>query len=356
MTTSPQNVRVEQLTFTRFLAALAVVIFHFGGDAFPFQGEAVNYFVARANNAVSYFFILSGFVMILAYYRASSISFGNYLKKRLLRIYPMYVMALGLALVCHLHYGQALQLDALWLHLTLLQSWVPGKALSINSPGWSLSVEFFFYLLFPLLFNWLYRAFSFRRLLILGFVFFAISQLAFHLLLHASWFRQPTVEWHEFAFYFPLMHLNEFVIGNIAGLFFLRYRPSGNFDGVLLLLLVAVLAALKLKIGVLYHNGMLAVFFVPMMVLLAGNTGLMTRIFSWQPLVFLGEISYAMYILQMPICQWTEKLLADAGYTERTQVFNIQLAVLLFAAVVGYRMVELPLRRKVQEMQIRAKQ
>lgn len=354
MTSSPQNVRVEQLTFTRFLAALAVVIFHFGGDVFPFQGETVNYFVARANNAVSYFFILSGFVMMLAYFRASSISFGIYLKMRLLRIYPMYMIAFCLALVYHLRYGDALQLDAVWLNLTLLQSWVPGKALSINSPGWSLSVEFFFYLLFPLLFNRLYRVFSFYKLLVVGLIFFAVSQIAFHLLLHGSWFRQPTVAWHEFAFYFPLMHLSEFVIGNIAGLFFLRYRPSGNFDGVLLLLFLAVLVALKLKIGVLYHNGMLAVFFVPMMVLLAGNTGVITRIFSWQPLVFLGEISYAMYILQMPICQWTERLLADAGSTERTQIFYLQLVVLLLAAVVGYRLVELPLRRKVREIQMRA--
>jgi peptidoglycan/LPS O-acetylase OafA/YrhL len=37
-----------------------------------------------------------------------------------------------------------------------IQSWIPGEAMILNFPGWSISVEFFFYLLFPLLYNHFY--------------------------------------------------------------------------------------------------------------------------------------------------------------------------------------------------------
>jgi hypothetical protein len=65
--------RIEQLTFTRFIAAVAVVIFHFGREVFPFQHPILQPLVLSANIGVSYFFILSGFVMIIAYNKQPNI-------------------------------------------------------------------------------------------------------------------------------------------------------------------------------------------------------------------------------------------------------------------------------------------
>ena len=59
--------RLEQLTFTRFLAAIAVVTFHYGRGSVLMDNETLGLFFHQALYGVSYFFILSGFVMMIAY-------------------------------------------------------------------------------------------------------------------------------------------------------------------------------------------------------------------------------------------------------------------------------------------------
>jgi len=344
--------RVEQLTFTRFLAAIAVVIYHFGGDAYPFNIGAINFYVSRANFGVSYFFLLSGFVMILAYGRDNWISFGTYIRKRFARIYPVYLLAIMLFLAYEVTYGQEIDPKGLWLNLLLLQSWVPGWVLSINSPGWSLSVEFFFYLLFPLLFNHFYKGKPFNILLVFILILFAISQAAFHLFLHSSYFFSHLPLSHEFAFYFPAMHLNEFLVGNLAGIFFLRYGKSNNFGWDLLLLLFCLGVVLKINTGVNYHNGMLAVFFIPMIILLACDNGRISRAFRWKPFVFLGEISYGVYILQFPVIHWSEKALISLGLENKTILFFIEMTLLIVAAALSYLFIETPLRKTLANKKV----
>lgn len=86
---------LHQLTFTRFLAAIAIVIFHYGGSAFPFQTPILKSLFSNANVGVSFFFILSGFVMMIAYgARQSEINFREYFINRFARIYPIYFLAL----------------------------------------------------------------------------------------------------------------------------------------------------------------------------------------------------------------------------------------------------------------------
>src|SRR6266481_3833483 len=92
--------KIEQITFTRFLAAIAIVIFHFGRGIFPFNSEMISFLFAKAGVGVSYFFILSGFVMIIAYGKKSKISPLAYYKNRFARIYPVYLIAILLLLIC----------------------------------------------------------------------------------------------------------------------------------------------------------------------------------------------------------------------------------------------------------------
>ena len=62
----PATRKLDQLTITRFIAALSVVFFH-GGQ----QLDIVRQFpmLTAGPTAVGYFFVLSGFVMALAYHR-----------------------------------------------------------------------------------------------------------------------------------------------------------------------------------------------------------------------------------------------------------------------------------------------
>jgi peptidoglycan/LPS O-acetylase OafA/YrhL len=161
-------IRIEQLTFTRFLAAISIVIFHYGKESSLFNNENVSFMFEQANVGVSYFFILSGFVMIIAYIDKENIDFFEYVKNRLARIYPVYFLAIILILVIRFFAG--VNLVDLILNALMLQAWVPEKALTINFPGWSLSVELFFYILFPFLFNFFYKIKSLKKNRILRYV------------------------------------------------------------------------------------------------------------------------------------------------------------------------------------------
>ena len=82
----------SQLTFTRFIAAFLLFVYHFREIK---SGEHLNL-------GVSYFYVLSGFVMILAYGKKEHISPKEYYINRLARIYPLHIMTLLLAIVANL--------------------------------------------------------------------------------------------------------------------------------------------------------------------------------------------------------------------------------------------------------------
>ena len=50
------NTRIEQLTVTRFIAAIAVVFFHYAQQLYPFNSQCLTVFVENGNLAVGYFF------------------------------------------------------------------------------------------------------------------------------------------------------------------------------------------------------------------------------------------------------------------------------------------------------------
>jgi peptidoglycan/LPS O-acetylase OafA/YrhL len=102
--------RIEALTFYRFLAAIMVVVHHFG-----------NNLVSRdfAFQMVTFFFVLSGFVLTVAYYPKAEFSTKSYAINRIFRIAPVYLIALALAI------GSNSKATAIILNLTFLQSWFP---------------------------------------------------------------------------------------------------------------------------------------------------------------------------------------------------------------------------------------
>ena len=290
--------RLEQLTFTRFIAALSIVIFHYGKGSVLFNNEFVSTIFSQANIGVSYFFILSGFVMIVAYGDNVKISAISYLKNRFARIYPAYFLAIFIMLFFWI-LAHSFDFTSFFLNLFMIQAWIPERALTFNVPGWSLSVELFFYLLLLFFFNRIYKKFSLKQLILPITGFWLLSQVL-HLLIQTTYSGLPFA---KDMLYFPVMHLNEFLVGNLAGLFFMQFGRNSkrNFDIQVVLIFCLLLLVLKVDLGDLCHNGMLAVLFVPLIVLIAMNNGKITTLFNLTPLVFLGEISYGIYIFHFPV-------------------------------------------------------
>jgi peptidoglycan/LPS O-acetylase OafA/YrhL len=342
-------VRIEQLTFTRFLAALSIVIFHYGKRSFLFNNEYVSFVFDQANIGVSYFFILSGFVMIIAYDNKNIDAF-DYLKNRLARIYPVYFIAIVLLIPIKLQYFNATDL---LLNITMLQSWFPQKALKVNFVGWSLCVEMFFYILFPFLLNKLYSKTKLKFNFIWIISFWIISQILFHLIIFGI--ISPKIYSILDLYYHPLMHLNEFLVGNLAGLFFINkfqfYKK--NYLPFILIFLIALLFLLKFPIGLNYHNGLMAIIFIPLILLISSSIDKFTKVFCNKGFVFLGEISFGIYLYQDFIWSLlTDYRIKKYFYLDKkaddTNSFMLRLFFLILISAISYLYIEKPMRNLIK--------
>lgn len=315
--------QLPQLTFTRFVAALIVLIFHGARGSFPFTVYPGRYLVEYGSVAVIYFFLLSGFILTITYQsamqRTGTLNRGQFWRARFARIYPLYAFALVLTVfVQTIFYAVAVTPVELLASLTLVQAWFPALANTLNGPGWSLSVEAFFYALFPLLFPALTtlsdRAAAGLLALVwaagLG-VFYSLSQQPIPAGLTPE-------EHHSLLNYSPWMHLATFVNGCLTGLLFGRYvrrhGPSADRNRLAWAMLLLGLAGLVVVVPqsrlMLYaQGGLLAPVFALFIVGLSLQTDTaLTRLLSWRPLVYLGEISYGLYILQMPVIRLLKQI------------------------------------------------
>lgn len=342
--------QLRQLTFLRFVAALGVVVFHYGIHVRTLAWGLP--FWRFANTAVSFFFFLSGFILTHVYANRPIARRADFYVARAARIFPVYALALLAAAAFHAHQG-ALDWDALALNALALQSWVPGYSQTINAPGWSLSVEVFFYLAFPLLLPAVARMMASARLLLVLLGSWALNVLLHVLLLDAAAADRAITPLDDFSLYHPIPHLATFVAGMIAArLFALRQRACERWAMAMIVGALAGLAALAFVPDAVlryHHNGL----FVPLFSLLvvglsaAGASGL-GRVLAWRPLEFLGEISYAVYILQEPAAWFFFAALAASGVAfSPDQSFWLLCLWLITCSALCHLIVEVPMRSLV---------
>lgn len=151
--TSPQFPILDSL---RAVGALAVLTTHvaFQSGAFVNNGTW-GALLARLDVGVAIFFVLSGFLLARPYLARRAVAqphpgTGRYYWKRFLRIYPVYVVTVVLALVL-IPENHDVDL-AEWLHtLTLTNIYTSSTMPQGLTQMWSLAVEVSFYLVLPLL-------------------------------------------------------------------------------------------------------------------------------------------------------------------------------------------------------------
>jgi peptidoglycan/LPS O-acetylase OafA/YrhL len=346
--------KIEQLTFTRFLAAISIVIFHYGQKSFLFNNNFVGFIVEKADVCVSYFFILSGFVMMIAYADKAFISAKQYLINRLARIYPVYFFAILIMLFLQIRL-HTVDYVGLIYNVFMIQVWIPSKIASINPPGWSLCVEMLFYLTFPFIFNKCFRKIRLEKLIFWIVLFWILSQIVFQKL----WFMslKNDSQLINFLMNSPLLRINEFLIGNLAGYLFTEKLKSknGNYDFLIIVLISFIILALKFSMNLNFHNGLLAVFFIPLIILISLNNGFITKLFQSPSLVFFGEISFGIYILQHPVFTVISAYSVNKylHLTDATVVFFLRLILLIMAASASYLYIEKPIQNFIKSKRVK---
>ena len=323
------------LTGIRFFAAIHVVLFHYA----PGMPAFARNIVANGYMAVGFFFILSGFVLAYSYSQRK-VEARRFWTARFARIYPAYLAAFLLIApaVVMRNLQDPGKLAAAGLAAAgLFQAWIPGLSLVWNGPGWSLSNEAFFYLLFP-----------FVLPLLAG-----LGRRGLWMVCGISWLAAllpQLVLNREIAAYFPLFRLGEFVLGVAAGILFLNRR---RVPGWLLPATIAVLAGYLTFASSWVPAGLRGAIAAPLFAMLvyalADPRGGRQQVLAWGPLNRLGEASYAIYILQSPVMAYW--LLVTQGAQPggvRTPMgwagFLVYTAMLIAISLLCHSHIERPLR------------
>lgn len=356
---------IHALTSLRFLPAIWVVAHHFGGSFG--KGSWLERLLDRGGTGVSLFFVLSGFILAINY-PVQRLRFRDFLSARFARIFPLYLLGILMVLPLYFHgglytmsFGESFLETAKQtiLCLLLLQAWFPDRATLLNPAGWSLSAEAFFYLMFVPILHWRpSRAFLDRTLLaipclwILGIGTTLTWELAYpgiipdpSLMGDDAW-RANLISFH------PLVRLPEFVLGVSLGRLHLRgwSLPRPGIAAIL-----AILAILSLVLScpkgweIHLHNMLAAPLFGLLVLSLAQAKGVILDHLQAPRLVLLGEASYALYILHIPIHDWTRYFCGKLGVAVSSPtVVSLYLLVSVVASILAFRHVEAPSRKFIR--------
>jgi peptidoglycan/LPS O-acetylase OafA/YrhL len=354
--------RLEVLTTLRFLAAFHVILFHLKVERLLTGGPWwYQNFAGIGYIGVNFFFVLSGFILVYTY-AADDLDPCRFWRARFARIYPAYLLSLAVTAPFFLFALRHLNLPffawsarhlafAALATLCLLQAWIPQGALAWNPVCWSLSVEAFFYSLFPFVLRRT-RAFS-HRMLVFGIVASSLISLGIsvtYILVHPDGTgkinsSEISLFWKNVLSFNPVVRLPEFIVGMLTGLLFIRTKNNPRLGSVCVLTgsaVILLITALATTIpNPLISPGFLSPAFAAIIFGVAQQPR-WTRLLALRRLVLLGEASYSLYLLHSFVMT---KAFEAMPYLPH----GIRVAVCVMAAFVAsigsYELVEEPARR-----------
>src|SRR5919202_5306181 len=227
---------LKPLTGLRFLAALLVVVHHFGPYVLsPLASDPLRTFKIAERNivltgmiGVDLFFVLSGFILAYTYLDGRGRlrgTRGQFWVARIARIYPVYVCIWAVTAVpfVWLHYPHVVPVLSAATSLVLTQTWLPFFSADWNPPIWSLSNEAFFYLLFPLLPIVVARLNRYHLYLAMGALWaMSLAMPLAYLAAHPAGRLWPAIV------FTPLLFLPEFLTGVALGRLYVLARTNGT--------------------------------------------------------------------------------------------------------------------------------
>jgi len=323
----------------RAVAALLVVLFHAEGAYFRAGAAATiideSYIFGFGAVGVHIFFVISGFIMVVASRFEPRFDGRHFLKRRILRIYPIYLACVGVYV--SVHWVLASPYDVTFPTFVGAIALWPGTSSAIIGPAWTLSYEIFFYGCFAAVMGFGLT----RGLLLLTAMFMCLAGAGFLL--------QPS---------YPALHvitdslLLEFVAGAAIGCLLKAGRLPLR-AGALILALSIVLFIAGGAYG--YHRFPTIISWgIPSVLLVAGVACLEVQRGASSLVRVMGRFgdsSYVLYLIHILIITVSLPLaVAYGGFMQTGAVFaaaSVSVACLVVSEIV-HRRVERPLLQFVK--------
>jgi peptidoglycan/LPS O-acetylase OafA/YrhL len=322
--------RIHKLDGLRGLFALFVVLFHFNINNAPVE-LVNNFFVRESYIFVDFFFILSGYVITLTYNEkiSSGTSLIQFLKKRLLRLYPMLLFS-----TCIYWYFVHPFLDKQNIYLALdtllLTNSTPilGTTIGMNYPSWSISSEMISYIVFGIC---SVIAFSKNKMQLIASI--TLSCFAFLA------YQQNYFVTGSFGF------LRGLACFNLGYLIFILAQKNiklpNYYEWFISLIVIAIMYLLyhhnsKKMTTVLIIQFLVPIVFAISIFVLIKTNGTISKLLSTSPLQFLGKISYSVYLNQAFIIGFGVPKLYRWIYFENKFLLQTTCVVLLLIMLIIY--------------------
>lgn len=348
--------QIDALTSLRFVAAALIVIFHskhnFGGFSFA------DHF--SLTQAVSMFYVLSGFILSHTH---KTITSGSDLTKfyvnRIARIWPLHLLTAISAIYIINSYGGPLPPTDIALNLTLSQSWIPKPEtyFSLNGVSWSLSNEIFFYAVFPLLILNIEKTWRFKLLttiLLTILMLFAFKDSERQLMLWSAYIS-------------PLTRLSEFMLGIAAYQIYLKSQnlkkpkafTSSCIEFIALFFVACAMwvgdlnffsglpLAVNKPVAIWFANCGGALAFAFLIVILAHQRGIISKSMQSRPLVYLGEISFSLYMVHQIVIRLFEMYPSATAGLSLPVTLTIYYSSAIAAAAFAHFLVEKPAQKLI---------
>lgn len=346
--------RIEAFDSLRGLAALGVVLWHYGVhfDAHPLA-QVFSPFYHAGYLFVDFFFVLSGYVIARAYWTTQRENrLGPNVRSRLARLYPLHlftliiVAALQLLLTSHGHAPFIYNVNDAYhflLNLVLLNGTGLQSGFSFNGPSWSISCEFIVNVAFL---GFIYSTVFWRR------IYFIVAVLCAMLLFMSS----GTLLKNNLVFGYLDPQLVRCALGfGIGVVLQLAQRRGWWLERVGGVWAREILAIGAIAITLLFmasqrpHATIMAyLIFITLSALvlvMVFRSMVVNRILRISALVFLGEISYSIYLVHFPLQLLFVILSAcleiDINY-EDTSVLALFFALLIAMSWLTYHYIEKP--------------
>ena len=346
----------------RALAVLAVIIYHVDVNYLPggFLG-------------VDLFFVLSGYLIssliIKEYRKTGSLNLYNFYIRRARRLLPAVYLMITVGLVVMVLFNEVLlrksHLDAIFGYIYSSNWWYIFHKLDYfdsfgaQSPFkhlWSLAIEEQFYMIFPLLFLLVNRKKKSKDgtyKLNKNFLYVVLGLILVSLIAHILLFDINNISRIYFGTDTRAFSLLVGVVGAILypmERLHAKVTPQQNMIySVVSLVAIATLITVMIYTSEyntwLYRGGFLLVAILGLIVIISSGKQhtLMSRLLSFKPIVFIGKISYSLYLWHFPVLVLTTPI-SEIG--NPNIIFVILRVILTFIlATASYVFVETPIRK-----------
>jgi peptidoglycan/LPS O-acetylase OafA/YrhL len=327
--------RLYELDSIRGLTALAVVLFHYSTMyqvAFKHVKEPYYLDFKYGHLGVQLFFMISGFVIYMTLTKCKGTK--DYIIKRSIRLYPAYIFAVILTFTIVNVYGRMEEIKPPFVHglinLTMFQEFVPGIRL-VDGSYWTLRVELTFYIL---MFFILLLGLT-KKIEILSILWLTTSALIKLISMNTD---------HKLIQLLGNYGITDYCHLFIAGIMFYLLKEKGELKHHLII-------GLCLIYNVVFLDNVSSIFATAFFVVFYALTYGKLSFLNTKPLIFIGTISYSLYLVHQNIGYVIIDILERNGFVHEVFIL-VPIAVSVGIATIMTFYIEKPIQKYLRKKYI----